>query len=590
MIEDPELRASFQEENEERISSMEACFNLIAQNEPTNAAAWDELMRDVHSLKGSTRMLNIHSIELLSHHLEDLLSTLRKDPTKISSSQIKFFLELLDAIKLLILEETEGTESQVDVSELIKKISGLSSFKPQEKKEPKSLSLKISTIRVQIDQINKLMALATEMSISRTQMEHLFEQIEELVSLQEDKKTAEFEEKLLNVRNQAYDHIHKLQLTTSSLVDGIRKLSLIPISKLFALFPSMVREIAERCHKEIHFVIESEEIGVDRKIIEELKDPLMHLIRNAISHGIETAEERKKSAKPEKGLIELRAKQTEKAIIIEVADDGAGINLENIKKKALALKLFSEEALQAMSPEELKMILFMPGFSTAQQTSDISGRGVGLDVVQSAIQKLSGSLHVKSSPGHGATFTIELPISFVTTQVILLQEKERAFAVPLDLVEDVILVSSDQIFTLEGQAVIYVREEPYEVFFLHDLLFEKSRSPNSYAGSFPCLIFNPQDKKFALFVEVIIELQELVLVPANILPFELNGLVGLTILKNGEICLVFNPRELIQSSERRPVQALSPRKKIKLLVVDDSSVACHLKTSLGGRRLPSAIG
>lgn len=617
MIEDPELRSIFREENDERVNRMETCFTQIEKN-PADGSSWDELLRDLHTLKGSARMLGISSLELLSHHLEDLLGFIRKNLAKVFPYPMDFFFELLDAIKALIVEETEGKDANVDVPGLIQKVniimkdlqvnaeqakpafeSPLSEPVEREKVtaikgsqrsylKHSSEKLQVSSIRVQIDQINKLMALATEISIVRTQMERLFEQVEELSSLWQTKNGFNeafsekvFEEKLLNLRSYSYDHIHKMQMTTTALVDGIRSLSLIPISKLFSVFPSMVREIAKSCHKEINFVIESEDIGVDRKIIEELKDPLMHILRNAISHGIESTKERKERGKEEKGNVELKARQTEKTIIIEVIDDGAGVNLEEIKRKALEMKLYTEEVLLGMSQEEIEAILFMPGFSTAREESNISGRGVGLDAVLASIQKLNGSIQVKSHPGSGTTFLIELPMSFVTSKVMLVKEKEKTYAIPMDLLKSILLVSFEEVLSIEGQEVIYVGQELHEVFFLKDLLFEQStaQSEDFVTHSSPCLIFKTKERKIALFVESILEEQELVLVPVNILPFELKGLAGLTILKSGEICFVFNPLELIRSAEHLGFsklykRELPVRKKTKaLLIVDDSSLS-----------------
>lgn len=640
MIDDPELRALFLAENEERLHEIEECLHIIEKN-PTQFQNWEELMRDVHTIKASARMLKIQSIEVIAHQYEDILTKIQKGEISFTRSLIKFFYEILDVIRSFVIEEVEGIPSKVDFAKILDEIHALKAgkeVKPKQpiipsaapqvmvqpvvtptsvppvvpptpeivvKKKPKLVKAakvskegaQIATIRVYVNQVNALMTHAAELSIVRNRMERLFEEIEELLSYWEEKKTfqkysleiskekineseKEIEEKLTHIRGHAYEHIHKLDLLSSTLVDNIRKLSLVPISKLFDPFPSMVREISKNFGKEIDLEIQTEEIGVDRKVIEELKDPLIHVLRNAVAHGIESSEEREQKGKPTKGTIALKAKQTEELILIEVSDDGAGLDLEKIKNKALQLKLFSQEELDTMSEELIQSLIFLPGFTTTTEVSEISGRGVGLDVVQESVENLHGNIRVKSQLGKGCTFMIELPSGYVTTQVMLVRQQSQTYAIPISLIESCFLITFDQISTIEEQDIIYLESQPYPILNLRDLFFQAKKEQAPQLSSdvhYPCLVIKSLEKKFFLLVDAILEEQKLVVVSPSRLFLNAKGILGATILKSGEVCLVINPFDLMKTADTRfqsfKVAAKEQRQrkqKKTILIVDDS--------------------
>lgn len=672
MIDDPELRSLFQTEIQERITSIEKNLSTLEKN-TENEKIWIEVLRDVHTMKGSARMLKIQSIEVLSHRFEDILILIYKEHLKINPALTEFFYEITAGILSFVSEEVEGIPAMVDMAGLLNKIkttlAKLKSEVPPEVKpqieapppsdqkqpaapateipqpgpkapppdqkqptpkpafqkpqaaplpdqkqptptlvaEPPPISstepktkifekeLHISTIRVNIEQINTLMTQVIELSVVRNNIDRLFEQIEEIVSLWEEKKQyrelsffldskklnkEEFEkfleDKMSLLRNSAYDKIHRLELVSASLENEIRRLSLIPISKLFDLFPPMVRELAKSAEKEIEFsVVSGEDIVIDRKIIENIKDPLMHILRNAISHGIEPPTLRQQAGKPAKGKIEVSAKQTEQSIIIEISDDGYGLNIERIKSKAIQLKLYTEAELKQMSEEEIQMIIFRPGLSTALEVSDVSGRGFGLDVVQAAVESLHGSVSVKSQPRQGTTFIIELAINFITTKVMLVQQEKKIFAIPIDMIDNCILISSEQILTLEDQEILYFLGHPIPVFTLSNLLtLEGQKISSNSTAAYSCLILKQMGKRIALLVDSILEEQKLVILPPNKQFIDIKGLYGITILKNGEVCLVINPLDLIKFARLRAMGAIKEpqvaKKKKTVLIVDES--------------------
>jgi two-component system chemotaxis sensor kinase CheA len=477
-----------------------------------------------------------------------------------------------------------------------------------------SKRLGVSTIRVDTQQINELMIQAAELSVAKNRIFGLLEEIDKMLEFWEEKRrslnqvTGDWQaskqiggvekqplknldladmlrtivDSLSKLRTNSYGDIHKLEVISSSFVDRIRSLTLVPLSKLFDLFPRMVQDLAHVCNKEIDLIIEGAEITVEKKIIEEMKDPLMHLLRNAISHGIESVEERVKVGKAKRGTIGLKASQRSNHLEIEVVDDGRGIDIEHVKAKALEKGLLDPSELQKMSDDEIRMVIFQSGFSTASEISSISGRGVGLDVVQNSIKKLSGELQLSSLPGKGCRFTVQLSIAVVNIHVMLFKLDKNIYAVPLELIEACRLISIDCLSTLEGHDIVLLDDQPITLLPIHQLLglAAPTLAANGARGidRFSCILFNSAGKRLAMIVDAIVDEQKVVVTPPGRLLQEIRWLIGETILKNGEVCMILNPFDLLQSGAFAPslssstVHKKSDRshRKMKILLVEDS--------------------
>lgn len=703
MIDDPELRMLFQAESEERLAGLEEGLKQL-QEDPTDTVLLEEIFRDAHTIKGSARMLNIRSVEQLSHTLEDGLDIARQAKMPLTPPIIAIVYQGIDAIRQFVEEEVSGVKSKIELSEALSQLKVLSTeiekelsrigkegtaeaeaprpapaavpsastapvqpqpipiakveipvAEPESKvnapateekiavptvelppaevkapvagipaaagiKEKKEVSAAkvvdtkrgLSTIRIDTQQINELLTQAADLTVAKNRIFRLFEQIEDMldawekkgrslnqfvsdtISLNKDKpleaardisvELVETHKKIVDslskLRADSYGDIHKLEIIASSFVDRIRKLTLVPFSKLFDLFPRMVQDVARTCSKEIEFIMEGGEITVDKKIIEDMKDPIMHLLRNSISHGIESPEEREKLDKSQKGTIRLRAQQTSNNIIIEIIDDGKGINIKAIKAKALEKQLFTEGELDEMSDTEIQSIIFLPGFSTASQISSISGRGVGLDVVQNTIKKLNGTLQVESEVGKGCKFIIQLAITLVNTHVMLFQIDKRSYAIPIEIIESCNLISIDRLSTIEGYDVVFLHDQPISLVSLRKLLGLTSpaaETPSSSGSTlFACIVLNFTGKRLAVIVDTILDEQKVVVTPPGRLLSNLRWLVGETILKTGEVCMILNPFELLQMGGSPSLGFIkkkrdsSHRRKKKILLVDDS--------------------
>ena len=376
----------------------------------------------------------------------------------------------------------------------------------------------------------------------------------------------------------------RLAAVSQSLEAGIRNLRLMPLSSIFNLFPRMVRDLSREQGKSIELLLEGGETLVDKRILEELKDPLTHLIRNAVDHGIETLDERLNQAKPETATIRLRGFQIGDRIGIELIDDGQGLDIQKIQKTALKKGLFSEAELKSMSLAQLQNLIFTPGFSTKTTVTAISGRGVGLDVVRANIQRLKGTLEVESVTGVGCQFRLLINANLASTHALIVAVKDESFALPIEAVETLILLERDELFTLDGQLAIRWNDQPTAVQWLADLLNLESDTPQSppttqqLGKKIPCALMKVNGVYLGLLVDQFIDQEHLVLKPKSQFLSQVPNVRGSAILGSGEICMVLEPTDLVQSAQGGiPLEAtyqelLHEEIQPKVLLVEDSVV------------------
>lgn len=370
---------------------------------------------------------------------------------------------------------------------------------------------------------------------------------------------------------------HQSHSTLAQVKDEILNLRMVPIGTLFSTFPRSVRMLAKEFNKKIDIVIEGVNTELDKKIIEELNDPLVHLIRNAIDHGIEEPADRIASGKPEKGTIRLSARQGRGTIIIEIEDDGRGIDIEKIKESALRKQLVSREELSEMTRDRLLEFLFMPGFSTSRIITDISGRGVGLDVVKKNVEdKLKGAVSIDSRPNQGSKFTIFLPLTLTTMQTLLVRVGDRTFAIPYSYVQETHFRSPKDIIKVVDKTAINIRDQILPLVFLGKVLRIPEYSDYVDEEVTTIILRSGQDR-MVFIVDEIIDEQEVVVKPLGSFMQKLPNLSGITILGDGEIVIILHVPDLIYSarvlSESVPSHLRKmkrKREKQRILVVDDS--------------------
>lgn len=475
----------------------------------------------------------------------------------------------------------------------------------------------IDTIRVKAQALDGLMIQADELSVAKLQIAQRVEDISDLIALWEDwtretnrwqqqqgavytqKTMQQFQElsqnrlqqlgtKLSQLRSLTTEDTNRLESVANDLESELRKLRLMPLSSVFSLFPRMVRDIGKQQDKDINFQIEGGDILADKRILEDIKDPLTHLLRNAVDHGIEPTMERLEAGKSGTASLKLRGYASGDRIGIEVLDDGRGLDVEAIGRTALRKGLHTEAELAAMTPGQIQGLIFAPGFSTRTTVTELSGRGVGLDVVKDSIERLKGSIEVESTPKKGCLFRLTVSSNLATTHALIVSVHQTSYAIPLDVVETMRLVSRQDLFTLEGQLSLNWQDQPIPVAWLSDVLELSSCGSAENAQALSCVILKVGNVYLGLVVDALTDQQTLVLKPQSKLLKRIRNISGATLLGNGEICMVLNPQDLVKSALKGNSGAIAKhltevRTKTRVLLVEDSiPIRTQVKRILDG--------
>jgi len=376
------------------------------------------------------------------------------------------------------------------------------------------------TVRVDIDRLDNLMNLVSELIIIKTRMEDM-------------SSTSD-----LNNMNEAIEYLERI---TTNLHDAVMKVRMVPIERVFNRFPRMVRDLAKELGKEINLEMSGEETEVDRTVIDEIGDPLIHLLRNSIDHGIENPEIRLKAGKTESGTVKLKAYPDGNNVVIEVGDDGDGIDIEKVKRKAIEKGLITESKANELSKEESIDLLFKAGFSTADKISDVSGRGVGLDVVKTKIESIGGIVEVESNKGKGTKFIIRIPLTLAIIQALLINLSEEIYAIPLSSISEITTILSKDIRKVQNQEVVLYRNKTLPLIRLNTIL---GIADNVINNELTVVIVKKGDKEAGLIVDNLIGQQEIVIKSLGKYLAGIKYLAGATILGNGKISLILDVNSL----------------------------------------------
>lgn len=379
------------------------------------------------------------------------------------------------------------------------------------------------TVRVDVRRLDHLMNLIGELVLGKNRLIRIYGDVEERYD----------GEKFLEELNQVVSSISSV---TTDLQLAVMKTRMQPVGKVFNKFPRMVRDLSRELNKNIDLIITGEETEVDKSIVEEIGDPLVHIIRNSCDHGIESPEDREALGKPAVGTVQLKAYNEGNHIVIEVTDDGKGLDAQMLKQKAIEKGLISEREADSMSDKEAFGIIFKPGFSTAKTITNVSGRGVGMDVVKTNIEKLSGIIEIESEKGVGTTQKLKIPLTLAIMQALLVGVQEEYYAIPLSSVIETVRISQDEIYTVDGKSVLRLRDEVLSLVRLADIF--KVDSVLEAMSDVYVVIIGLADQKIGVIVDYLVGQEEVVIKSLGYYLKGIEGITGATVRGDGKITLI----------------------------------------------------
>lgn len=412
------------------------------------------------------------------------------------------------------------------------------------------------TIRVEVSRLNRLMDLVGELVLGRNRLLQLISDVDtEQIAATSADADAEVD-RLKDLIGELEEATDKVDFTTSELQSAIMRTRMVQVGQVFSKFPRVVRDLAREFDKDINLVVEGEDTELDKSLVEEIGDPLLHLVRNAADHGIESPEERKKKGKDPQGEIRLSASHAGNHIVIEVADDGAGLDPDALRKKAVERGVLTETEADDLSDAEAYQLIFRPGFTTTEEASQVSGRGVGMDVVKTNLSELNGTIDIDSTPGEGTRFRLKLPLTLAILQSMLVRSGTETFAIPLYAVSEVVRLESEMLESIQGGEVIHHRDRVMPIIRLGEALDVQVADPGGERADHRnpdqdpyAVIVNVAHRRVALVVDEPIAQEEVVIKSLGDYLKAVPGIAGSTILGDGQVIMVLDVGELIQTQE-----------------------------------------
>jgi two-component system chemotaxis sensor kinase CheA len=597
-------------ESSENLQRMEQELVLL-EREPDNAEIIADIFRTVHTIKGTCGFFDFFGLEELGHAGENLLSRLRDREVAVDSEITDALLALVDGLrKFLANIEADGTEGVVDTAELIGRLSELcdadgqaSSKATQKKRGASRRTRKTSTARsraepsaadegseskspprseapaeepIVLGEVAEADPAEQQLGITTTSVRLDVGLLDNMMSMVGE---------LVLIRNQIVELVaesnngqiapvsQRLNMVTSRLQEAVMRTRMQSIDTVFSALPRLARDIAVAGGKRIEMQVEGSDTELDRTIIEAIKDPMIHLVRNAVDHGVERPAARRKAKKTEEGRIALAATHENGQVIISIADDGAGIDAESVRQRALELSLAEPELLRRTSDSDVLQLVFSPGFSTATEVTNVSGRGVGLDVVRNNIERIGGSIDLQSAPKRGTTVRIRLPMTLAIIQALMVRSRGHRFAIPQLSTMELVRLEGDGV----GRGIEYMHGAP--VYRLRGKLLpvvelgaelglgEPQTTEDERAvsiGNRTIVVLRANERDFGLVVDGVNETQEIVVKPLGHLLRRIRILAGTTILGDGRVALILDVPALAQRSH-----IISEGAETTLKAVDD---------------------
>ena len=594
---DPALLQEFLIESEELLEGMNQ--DLVAlEQAPDDTELLNRIFRALHTIKGTSGFLNFDPVVRLSHRAEDVLNTLRRSEVEFSRRIMDALLAARDQLSIMLQDIREGGLKDYALDGLIAELEAVQKPAPAPSRlgdilvaegviAPGALQ-DVLQQQAQSGEIRKIGELLVEKGLaSKTDVSNALarqkRQADSVIAAQTMRVDVRKLDELINLvgelvleRNRLYQLSRELSMgrlemqdLTEAFSQSTARLSfiteelqaaglrarMVPIDTVFRKFPRLVRDVAHNLKKEVDLLVSGEDTELDKTMVEMIGDPLVHLVRNSLDHGLELPDVRESAGKPRKGTIRLEARQEGDQIIISVADDGAGIDPARIAKKAMEKGLVTADRLRTMTTREILDFVFLPGFSTAEKISDLSGRGVGMDVVRSNLTKLNGTIELESKLGGGTTVFLRLPLTLAILPVLLVEVGNEIYALPLRSVVETARIRATELHRFEGSELLHLRGETVPLLRLRQIFKVQYRADEK--GSDKVVILGIGERRFALLVDNLIGQESTVIKPLGSYLHHCSGIAGATISGDGRVRLVLDPADLLASASNSVAQGLT---------------------------------
>ena len=596
-----ELVQDFLVETNEIIENLDHDLVELESNQ-NDLELLNKIFRGAHTMKGSSSFLGFNKLAELTHHAEDILNKLRKGEMVVTREIMDTLLEFVDKTKQIISDIENGTDN-TDCTSVIEDLKLASEGKltsktkntsaaqpaqaaqtaaapaPKPQAAPKQEAPKVvhqatpveQTIRVDVSRLDSLVNLVGELVLSRNMLSQIAGELEN-----------KFENEYLV--EQLLVATNSIGMNTTELQLAIMKTRMIAIGKVFNKFPRVVRDIARDTGKEIELIISGEETELDKQVIESIGDPLLHMIRNSCDHGVETPEVRVAKGKPRTGTVLLSAYHEGNHVVIEIKDDGAGMDPDKLKRKAIEKGVITLDEANNMDDKQAFGLIFKAGFSTAEKITNISGRGVGMDVVRNNIEKLNGIITIDSKINEGSTFFLKLPLTLAIIQALLVEVAGETFAIPLASVVETVRITNEEIHSFEGREVLKLRDRVLSLVRLDEAFaLDELEQDEIYV-----VVVALAEKQLGFIVDKLIGQEEIVIKSLGEYLGGNPGIAGATITGDGRVRLILDVSGVIEVAQNMPrrirnvkklagnrrsaVQAQAKKTNaIKVLICDDSS-------------------
>jgi two-component system chemotaxis sensor kinase CheA len=661
----------FQEEAAEYLQRLNEGV-ITLEGDPKNRELIDQMLRDAHTLKGSSRMVGLLEISDIAHRLEDIMVKVRDGEMAYDPSMSDAFFEALDAIVFLKDNAGKDVAGQLDVPALLDRLAAVAGGSNEEQppgdaaaaspaaapaeprpataapeppapagaEEPQpapaapaeraagteqqhaeeKLQARVQqTVRIRTEQVDRLLNLVSEVVISQIKAEQhardlrgaqalatdlyqawrrvsaaiAFEQQSGLAAVSDDlgiidEMVGELRTRMTQMLKEYSEEVSRASTVVADLQEHSMAIRMLPVSTVFNAFPRAVRDLARQFKKEVDLIIEGGDTELDKKVLEEINDPLIHIMRNAVDHGIEPLQRRRELGKPEKGTIRLAARQEGDHIVIEISDDGAGIDPAAVKAAAVRKGYITESEAKSMSDRDATYLIFEAGVSTSPIITEISGRGVGMDVVREFIvDKLKGSLDVESRPGEGTTFRLTIPLTLAIIRALLVRVSGQLFAIPTASIEETLRIDPAEVIKAEGREVIRRQRRTIPLVHLRDVLglpVDEDTEP----GKLPVVTIGFSGHRMGFLVDAFVGEQQIVIKTLGSHLKHVDNVAGVTILGAGEVVPILNVPDLMANARRmtgrssgrthvKPEKEQGPR---TVLICEDSFTTRELERSI----------